>query len=531
MVEARKNSQIELNRPQAEIQLIKANKTYFVAARGTGKTSYGIAPYMIDCVMEMPGSTGIMVANSFEQMWNRTLPPVVASWSDMGFREWDPEHGGHYVIGKNPPPEFARPYIPVLKPDKYIHWYNGTVIALISLAVKGSANALSVQFGTFDELKLMKESDVKEVLKVFRPTLTLKRLYGHKSQFLSTFFATDKWADLGDIQWILDKRKLMDLRVVEIVKTLSLELAYMIAMRDPDDQDEALERQIKEYEKILNKLRKDLVFYCESSAEENKDVLGEKYFKDQERDLSTNEYNVAILNKDPTVIHGVFYPDLSENHFYDQADYYSHLPLIIATDYQHSIAPVVIAQISKVMLPIDSLNYIDSLFTLEPLKLTDAIELFCSRYKYHEKKSIYYVFDHTAIGRKAAHKPDSEVVIDILKHNKFTPIPVYTMQAPSHFTKYNKIASFLQNKDGTMYQTFINRAKNPDMIQSMNLSEVLMKNGITQKVKKYEDTIKYPDFPQQWATHFSDTFDMIEWAVNELRMINPGVGGFGAAFR
>lgn len=531
MVVQRDKSVISLNRPQAEIQLVKANKTYFIAARGTGKTSYGIAPYLIDCVMEMPGTTGIMVANSFEQMWNRTLPPVVASWAEMGFREWDPEHGGHYIIGKNPPPDFARPYIPVLKPDKYIHWYNGTVIALISLAVKGAANALSVQFGTFDELKLMDEEDVKEILKVFRPSVTLKRLYGHKSQFLSTFYSTDKWADLGKIQWILDKKKLMDTRKVEVVKALAVEYAELLAQRKDGIEDDALESKIDLVEKMLNKLRRNLVFYCESSAEENKEVLGQKYFDDQQRDLSTNEYNVAILNKNPTVTQGVFYPDLSDIHFYDQPDYYSHLPLILATDYQHSIAPVVIAQLSKVMLDVDSLNYIDSLFTLEPAKLTDAIELFCSRYKSHENRGVYYVYDHTAIGKKAVGKSDSEVVIDILKHNKFNPISVYTGQAPSHFTKYNNIASFLKNKPGTRYQTFINRAKNPDMIQSMNLSEVTMKNGITQKVKKYENTLKYPNFPQQWATHFSDVFDMIQWAVNELGMINPGGSGFGAAFR
>lgn len=526
----------ELNKPQGDVQIVKANTTWFIAGRGTGKTTGGIGPYLLDCVQSMPKATGIIVANTYEQMLSRTLPPVVAAWANMGFREWDPVHGGHFVIGKKPPQHFDKPYIPVLKPKNFIHWYNGTVIALVSLAVKGSANALSVQFGSFDEVKFMKQDDVKEVNKVFRGN---KKYFNDKSQYLSRFYATDKWADLGAIRWILSKKKLMDVHRVQVVKTLSIremELQNILNSVENESQKEEVQRkygkELKDISKILVKLRRNLVFYCESSAKDNMEVLGEKYFKDQKRDLSENEYNVAIENEDPTHSEGPFYPDLNESHFYDNPDDYDpYLPLIIATDYQHTIAPICVCQINnRVDKECETLNFIDSIYTLSPLKLSDAVDKFCKKYSHH-KSVIYYVFDHTAKGEKAEGVPDFKTVSDTIIKAGLNLKEIYMGQAPAHFTKYIRIADWLQNKKDTPHQIRINRQRNASLKKSLELANAIIKKGKTAKDKRYENINVYPDFPQNEATHFPDVFDMILWATEELKLVRISSSGFGVAFR
>jgi hypothetical protein len=49
----------------------------------------------------------------------------------------------------------------------------------------------------------------------------------------------------------------------------------------------------------MREKRMDLVYYSDALPYENFENLGEKYFRDQKRDLSAYEYEVAIENKDP----------------------------------------------------------------------------------------------------------------------------------------------------------------------------------------------------------------------------------------
>ncbi len=59
------------------------------------------------------------------------------------------------------------------------------------------------------------------------------------------------------------------------------------------------QQEIDEIEALLRQLRMDLVYYCDALPYEKLEVLGEKYFQDQKRDLSKYEYEVAIESMDP----------------------------------------------------------------------------------------------------------------------------------------------------------------------------------------------------------------------------------------
>jgi hypothetical protein len=179
--------ELTLPAPHIEARLVSANETYLLAARGTWKTSRGLSLFAIDRIYEMPRSTGVLVGLSFEHLGDNTLPPLLQAWDEFGF-----SHGDHYVVGKKPPKEWPKPFLGLIneKYDHTISWHNGTVIPLISLAKKASANGISAQWGGFDEVKFMKQKELQdEIFPIFRGN---EKHFSHCSGYLSKLFATDK---------------------------------------------------------------------------------------------------------------------------------------------------------------------------------------------------------------------------------------------------------------------------------------------------------------------------------------------------
>src|SRR5690606_20889885 len=94
-----------------------------------------------------------------------------------------------------------------------------------------------------------------------------EQYFKHSSCYLSKFFATDKLADPAEIEWLLNKRKLVDRDRVEDVKALQIRLDVIRANyyqeKIPERQRIALKREMFEIERLLNRERKDLVFVQE----------------------------------------------------------------------------------------------------------------------------------------------------------------------------------------------------------------------------------------------------------------------------
>ncbi|MGN6420836.1 MAG: hypothetical protein ACTHMC_25220, partial [Pseudobacter sp.] len=98
------------------IRLVRPNNTFFVANRGGFKTTLGLTFYTVDCVHELPRSTGIVVGPSYEHLGDNTLNPLFNAFNEDGF-----EQGVHYVYGTKPPAEWPSPYIRVDSVKKYDH--------------------------------------------------------------------------------------------------------------------------------------------------------------------------------------------------------------------------------------------------------------------------------------------------------------------------------------------------------------------------------------------------------------------------
>jgi len=510
--------------PHILIRLVRANTVYFLASRGSFKTSRGIALYVLDMVFLMPRSSGALVGLSFEHLGDNTLPPLIQAFRDFGLEE-----GEDFVVGVKPPDHFETPYLGVYK-GKYDHtitFFNGTTIHLISLVKKASANGISAQWGVFDEAKFMDEKVlVDEIFPIFRGN---EKYFKHSEGYLSKFFATDKLADPVRIKWLLNKRKLNDQRRIDVVITLALQLNKLKAeyLEAGENKSAKLKKKIEEIERKLSALRQNMSFYVEASGEDTVKIMGKKWLRDKKFNMTSYEFEVSIMNKDPDRPGEGFYPDFSETkHCYtDENDIDPSKPLIIAADYQHSVSPICVCQVGK-WEGKPALMYVDAIYTLDPQGLTDAVRLFCEKYRNHRNKFVYYVCDQTAVGKRVDASDFYTIVTTELKRAGWGVGVEYTGAAPDHFKKYSDTQVWLkeEEKSNCPMVIRINKDRCQKLITSIVGAGARTIRGRTEKDKRPEQESR---LDQSETTHFSDVFDQINHAVLKLGRIYSATGGGG----
>lgn len=491
--------EIELNRPQSLLQVINANKTYALWGRGSGKSTGAIGPRILDISSKMPRGQHGIVCPSYIMAERQILPNILGFWeTEMGMVD-----GEDYVIGKKPPEDWIKPIIPVFKFTNIISTCVGTVFPIISLAATASANGLNMQSLTGDEGKFFKEPDLKEVIRAIRGC---NKEFGHLAEYQSQWYFTDKYD--GDIEWMLKKRDLVKPDIIKAVIAMQLSIYELEGLPFTTEEEyDKRNAQIKRYEKLLITIRKSLVYVSEASTEENRDILGDKYFADQKENSTDIEYDVAIGNKDPDKVENWFYPKLAERHYYNGLnDVDPNKALIIACDYQWRISPVVTAQYGILPGKKDiSLNFVHSCHVLHPDGLPEAITKWANHFKNHNNKIVYYTYDKTAVGKNPVGKSFYEVVSTCLRAHGWRVVLSNMGEPPRHNEKFKTINDLLEGNN-KQPGICINSLRNTDMIISINRSGAKQSLGKTVKDK---DDEKNTAIPAVKTTHYSDTFDMI----------------------
>lgn len=507
-----------LNRTQALIKIINANVLFCLAPRASGKTSGGIGPRILHLSEKMPRAQIGLIADTFERIDKVLLPGLEAYWNEELGLLPDVD----YVVHKKPPAHWVKPRFIPKKWDRVVSFASGFILCEISLKISGSANGYNLQAIIGDEIKYWDEKKFKSEVK---PAIRGgRKYYGHLPEFQSQWFFTDKFPGKGaSLHWILDKKNLCNQEHVDIVYTLQMEVykkeKEMLQAKSENKMSLYYQRknEIEEYEAILCEMRKDLVHYCDALPYENLDVLGGKYFRDQERDLSKFEYDVAIENKNPDKAMVPFYPDLAPIHFYKHRyDVDLNLPLIIALDYQHAIVPLCATQYNRLPDAVyNTLNWKQSMHVLGPQGIEDVINLFCETFKHHSTKVVYYVHDQTAIGRSPAGKTFKEIVVDTLTNNHWNVTDIYMGDTPDHYLKQQVIKKWLNVQGDKAIR--MNEDRNQDLKSSLEMAPAKIVNGVTKKDKSSEK--EDSGVPPQKATHFSDVFDQLVWSVLELELV------------
>lgn len=512
----------------AEMELIDANETFLLASRATFKSSVGGGLFNIRRVFEMPRSTGVGVGLTFNHLYENTLPPLKAFLLANGFVE-----DIHFSICKPPPPNWPKPYLGVVdrKYTNTMTWYNGTSKQFISLRRKASANGVSCQWGDFDEVKFMDQKELEdEIFPIFRGN---EKYFKHCSGYLSKFFMSDKNADPVKIKWLLKKRELVNHKKVQIVLSLALEERRLKAEYNAASKTRKAELKVDIHavETRLAILRSNLVYVSEISANDVRPILGEKWFKDKQRNTSEHDFKTTYLNEDPDRPGEAFYPawDTNKITYEMDGDIDSDKPLIIACDYQHTIAPIAVAQINTLRgKDKPSLNYVSEVYTLQAeggLRL--AVKKFCTKFSTHGFKHVYYVYDHTAISTRQDAESFYKIVIDELELNGWTIWEVYTGQAPKHYQKYVDTIEWMENKNGDNMDIHISRRCKKTIISITGAAAATI--GKETKKQKKDETIYQLD--QSETTHFSDDFDMINDAVLKQKLINESIESIPFSFK
>lgn len=515
----------------ALIELIDANETYLFGSRGSFKSTVGGGLYNIRRVFEMPRSTGVGVGISFNNLYENTVPPLKAFLLSKGFVE-----DVHFTICKPPPADWPKPYLGVVdrKYANTMSWYNGTAKQFVSLRRKASANGVSAQWGDIDEIKFMDQAElVDEIFPIFRGN---ERYFKHCSGYLSKFFMTDKNAELAKIQWLLNKRSLVNQNKVNIVLSLAIE-----ERRLKEEYNTATKTRQKELkvdifaiETRLAILRSNMVYVSEINANDVRPILGNKWYKDKERNTKERDWNNIYLNIDPSRPAELFYPSFDEKiHTYtDPVDIIKTEPFIISSDYQHTVAPIPIAQISQLHNQSSpTLNFVDEVYTLHPKGLRDAVALFCEKHKYHDFKLVYYVFDHTAVSARVDADVVSQIIVDELEKHGWDVVQVYTGQAPDHYQKHNDTVDWMTNTERTNLDIRINKRCVKLITSINNAGARTTGHGTEQKTQKDKRPETNKELDQSETTHFSDAFDMILDAVLKQKLITGTSDSHSFGFR
>lgn len=148
---------VYMNAVQQRIFYTGARDTRVLAARRFGKTDGTIGPYIWKVAESMPGGGGIWGGSSRKQLLTRTVPGTISAIE----RFYGMKEGTHFWWGQ--PPKSLNIPDPIIKPKDWsnvITFCNGFVYHLVSLAVTGSANSLTVNNVVMDECKFLSKAKI-----------------------------------------------------------------------------------------------------------------------------------------------------------------------------------------------------------------------------------------------------------------------------------------------------------------------------------------------------------------------------------
>jgi len=528
---------IWLNKPQTLSRLIMAPQEYGVWGRATGKTDEPIANRAAHGANQMPrGTTGI-IAQTYMQLLDRTLPPLFKAWEKFGYR-----HGVHYWVGQRPPAKLniPEPIYKVIDPKHYIFWWNGHVFYLVSQDRQGLANAKSLDAILADEVKFLNfEQYQEEVIPANRGN---DNIFGHMWEHHMVTMYTDMPTQ-QKARWILEKAEQVNMETIGTVLNLQIEYNKMYAefnnQRTTAPRKVYLLRKLKNYYLAINEIkmgeesedgdREGLVWYSEASTLANIQILGERKFNQWLRELKSTVFDTSIMNlKNLMVDDGFFYLLDTVKHCYHSHDYnyidslglylpdgivkdcrkdgdlVKNRPIDCALDYNSAIKSIVFGQDTTKFYNIVKSHFV---LAIDKKILDDLIDEVCDYYKPHQCKIIHYYYDHTATGTDASRLESfKDIVVKRFRKHGWTVRPHHIGQQPQQTIRYRLWETVFAEKDERFKPVRINYENCEQLITSMQMTGVQQVGTLFKKDKRPELSKKVA--PQD-APHLGDAFETL----------------------
>lgn len=534
---------IYFNPAQQRVNTRGCNTTVVVGGRRLGKSHGLVAPFALRNVQRMPASSGAFIASTFQQALTRTLPGTFKAMEDFGYKR-----NVHYYVGRRPPKtaKFKEPYI---KPESYDHvisWYNGSVQYIISQDGVGTSNSLTLDYGIFDEAKLLDPVKLKE--ETF-PAIGGYQGYFNKSPFYRSKLIVSDMPMTKRGSWFLQYKEQCDPQLIESIDGIIFQM-YKLRERMKIDTKEYLFSEYKMFARKLAQLRRIAVDYNEFSSLENLEVLGESYIKQMKRDLPPLVFMTSILCLKVRNSQEGFYNNMKENiHYYsafnnnyllnleynfDKAGDASSLqdgdidhnkPINIAMDYNANINWIVAGQHQG-----NKMMVLKSFYVKYERKLVELVNDFCKYYRHHKCKQLVYYVDSTALGNNYAVNSDSfaSVVEAAFVANGWYVHLTYIGNPMKHNEKHSLINMGLRGQKGLM--PMINRDNNEELILALEQTGVYIGSNGFRKDKRGEKLVETEEDRLETRTDGTDAFDTLYIGMNNFPFDNTGFSGLVSSF-
>jgi hypothetical protein len=538
-----------LNQAQQYIHTINPNSLTVIAGRRFGKTDGIVAPRTIQRVQRMPRGIGFYYGATFKQVLGRTLPGTLAALNRLGYVE-----DRHYFIGRKAPKfmNFALPFIVPASWDHIVHFYNGSIIHLLSQDVKFSANSLTTDWGNVDEGRSVhKEKFTEEVV----PTLS-----GTPGKFDACHLkkGLDIVSDMPvgkQGMYLLDNEQKMDKHLLLVIEG---SIAERNRLRSEYHNNKSLfaQKELRRTDLFLSEMRKHLHLFVEYDSLENLDVLGPDYIAQMKRELPPVIFQTSILNKRRVKSDDGFYANLDPTiHYYLQYNnsYIDNLrtdrgtfdmkkvthsnclqdgdidpdqPLFISCDYNANINWVVTAQTSGA-----EMRTLSSFFTKHREKLRAVIRQWHAYYQFHMTREVIVYYDSTAIASAYADE-EAESFIDII-YNELTALNwlvtlQYIGQQMRHNLKHQYIDDALTGRK-YLFPRF-NQKNNEFLLPAMEMAGVRTGRNGFEKDKSGEKLAETEDDLLEFRTDGTDAWDTLFIGLNFFPVLSSGIAGHTTHF-
>lgn len=548
---------VPINPAQATCVILPYRTGYFIHSRATGK-SFIAGSVIDDNVRSMPRGITTLAQATIGQALTKTLPSAFKMLEMLGYKRWDPiTKTGDYVVCRQPPEGWYRPYEHIMSFEHCITFSNGHCLYI--LTQEGNSRGPNADYNITDEaLTIDKEQFDQEMAPTNRGNehifgkRSLNPVYKHHGNtFLSSMPYTQEQ------RWLLEPAEYYEkergIRLFDVwnrMVRLQMQLIDAKLANDVKLFKDIWNETVRLRQTITPFVSRDGVLFSLGSIFDNVANIGMSYICDQYRLMEKLSFMVEILNYMIEKVDGCYYQlderhvyynaindsyirDFAENTDYDwrklggnddsrrDLDCNPNLPLEITCDWGSAASFMEVAQernfdfVTKMLTeqPVD--NNINEFFVKpddsDDTMVNSLIDKFCDFYRYHINKTVHFYRDKYGDARRAnSKKTYNEIAIQRLERHGWTVIQHthHGIEPPQH-DKYLLWAAILAETDPRFPKKRFNGNRCRYTLISMNNTRVIEdSSGKFTKDKRSERNKSV--LPEQ-ATHLGDAVDKRIW--------------------
>ena len=452
-----------------------AKRKTLLAGRAFGKT-YILLVCIGYVAKILPRAKFFLAGKTFKTILDIVLTDSLEAWGQMGWFEYDAKVNpyGNYVLFKDPPAHWPRPYKGPKSYDRCVSFDSGFCLQLLSFEKPDSNRGGNFDGGFIDESAIFKSDWVTKILMPMLYRANTWRFKDHPMHNAFYDFTSNPWTQQG--QWVFQTEELMK--------------------KDPEKY-----------------------YFLEGTAYDNP-TLHEQYVKNQQDGSPPLVFRVEVLNERLKGVPNGYYPSFdvdkhctSNTFTYNQnedglwipsfSDYDPTKAIEASLDFNNYICSSIICQ----QFP-RTLRVINNIYAKEARKdktLAETVALnIIDEYADHPKKEIFLYGDASGASKSAgSNETFFEQVEAVFKDAGWKVKKRVLKFNPAHKDRFGLIDSLLTEGDSRLDKLRINMNTCKALIISIQNSPIL---ADFKKDKGSEGTVS---IQQEYATHLSDCLDYI----------------------